>query len=78
LLNVIETIVSSAIGICAFAGMMQGYWLKKTNIVDRVLLGIAALCLFVPNILSDLLGLVLLGCVTFMHLKKREEIQIAA
>jgi TRAP transporter 4TM/12TM fusion protein len=74
LLNVIETIVSSAIGICAFAGMMQGYWLKKTNIVDRVLLGIAALCLFVPNILSDVLGIVLLGGVTFVHLKKREEI----
>ena len=74
LLNVIETIVSSAIGICAFAGMMQGYWLKKTSIVHRVLLGIAALCLFVPNILSDLLGLVLLGGVTLVHLKKREEI----
>jgi TRAP transporter 4TM/12TM fusion protein len=74
LLNVIETIVSSAIGICAFAGMMQGYWLKKTNIVDRVLLGIAALCLFVPNILFDLLGLVLLGVVTFVHLKKRERL----
>ena len=70
--NVIETLVSSAIGICAFAGMMQGYWLKKATVLHRVLLGIAAFCLFVPNILSDLLGLVLLGVVTFVHLKKRD------
>ena len=72
--NVIETIVSSAIGICAFAGMMQGYWLKKANVLHRVLLGVASLCLFVPTILSDFLGLGLLGVVTLAHLKKREGI----
>lgn len=72
LANVMETIVSSAIGIIAFAGMMQGYWLKRTNVLERVLLGFASLCLFTPNIYSDLLGLAVLVTETLVNRKKQE------
>jgi len=76
LANVMETIVSSSIGIIAFAGMMQGYWLKRTNVLERVLLGFASLCLFTPNIYSDLLGLAMLVTETLVNRKKQEERQI--
>jgi len=71
--EVIETMVSSVIGIIAFAGMMQGYWIRPTNIFERVLLGMASICLFTPNIYSDLIGLVILISVTLINRKKQEE-----
>jgi len=73
LAQVIETIASSAIGFIAFAGMMQGYWLRRTGIAERVLLGFAALCLFIPNIATDLLGIAVLAGVSFVNRRKEEE-----
>ncbi len=70
LLNVIETIISATIGIIAFSGMMQGYWLRMANVLDRLILGIAAFCLFVPSIYTDLAGIGLLALVTVMNLKR--------
>jgi TRAP transporter 4TM/12TM fusion protein len=69
-LEVIQTAVSAAIGFTAYAGMMQGYWLRRTSIWERVILGFAALCFFVPGLLSDLLGLVILGGVTVFNRRK--------
>jgi TRAP transporter 4TM/12TM fusion protein len=71
--RVVETMVSSAIGFIAYAGMMQGYWLRRADVVERVLLGFGALCLFIPNILSDLLGLAVLVGVTLVNRRKQEE-----
>jgi TRAP transporter 4TM/12TM fusion protein len=67
--NIIETITSVTIGFVAYAGMMQGFWFKRADILDRVLLGLAALCLFVPNIYSDLAGLALLVLATVLNRK---------
>jgi TRAP-type uncharacterized transport system fused permease subunit len=71
--NVIETMVSCLVGIIAFAGMMQGYWVRKTNVFERLLLGMASICLFTPSIYTDLIGLVVLTAVTLVNRKKQEE-----
>ncbi len=71
--QVIETMVSSAMGFVAYAGMMQGYWLRRASIAERVVLGFGALCLFVPNIYSDILGLAVLTGVTLVNRRKHEE-----
>lgn len=73
LTQVIETVVSSAIGIIAYAGMMQGYWFRRTNILERILLGFGALCLFIPNIFSAIFGLGVLAGVTIFNRRKQEE-----
>ncbi len=70
---VIETIVSCAIAIIAFAGMIQGYWLRRASVLHRVLLGAAAVALFVPYLTADLIGLVILGVVTFWNNRMRTE-----
>ncbi len=49
--------------------MMQGFWFKRTVILERVLLGLAAVCLFIPNIFTDLAGLVILAGVTVLNRK---------
>ncbi|MBU1205662.1 MAG: TRAP transporter fused permease subunit [Pseudomonadota bacterium] len=70
--QVIETIVSSAIGTIAYAGMMQGYWMKRANVLERILLGFASLCLFIPDIFSDILGIAVLAAITVINRKKHE------
>lgn len=65
--QVMETIASCAIGMVAYAGMMQGYWFRRAGVVERVLLGFAALCLFIPDIFSDLIGIGLLILATMIN-----------
>jgi TRAP transporter 4TM/12TM fusion protein len=72
--QVIETMVSCAIGFIAYAGMMQGYWLRRTDIIERVVLGFSALCLFIPSIYWDILGLAVLAGVTFVNGRKQEDV----
>lgn len=69
---VIETIASCTIGFIAYAGMMQGFWLRRASVGERFLLGFGALCLFIPNIFTDLLGLAILGFVTFLNRRHEE------
>ncbi len=74
LAQIVETILSTIIGIIAYAGMMQGYWLRLAYFPERVLLGFGALCLFFPDIRYDLLGLALLALATVVNLKREKEI----
>ena len=70
--NVIETMVSCLLGMTAYAGMMQGYWSRRVNLLERLLLGVAAVCLFVPNVYSDLAGVLVLVLVTLINRRKSE------
>jgi TRAP transporter 4TM/12TM fusion protein len=70
---VIETIASATIGFVAYAGMMQGFWLRRAEILERVLLGLAAVCLFIPSIYTDFAGLAILAAVTVLNRKHEIE-----
>jgi TRAP-type uncharacterized transport system fused permease subunit len=70
---IIETVISTTLGIIAYAGMMQGYWLRMAYVPERVLLGFGAICLFIPNMLFDFLGLALLAVATVVNLKREKE-----
>lgn len=72
--SVVETMVSCLIGIIAYAGMMQGYWIKRTSLLERFLLGVAAVCLFVPNLYSDMAGVLLLVLISLVNRNKTEEV----
>ena len=62
-------LITSIIGIVAYAGMMQGFWLKWAYWYHRVVLGVAALLLFVPNFYADAAGIALLVIVTILNLR---------
>lgn len=70
---VIETLVSSLIGIVCYAGMMQGYWFRYATAWDRMLLGAAALCLFIPNLMTDFLGIAIMIGTSVINLKRPVE-----
>jgi TRAP-type uncharacterized transport system fused permease subunit len=66
---IVETIASATIGFIAYAGMMQGFWFRRAVVLERVLLGLAAVCLFIPSIYTDLVGLAILAGVTVINRK---------
>jgi len=76
--QIIVTIASCTLGFIAYAGMMQGFWLRRADVLERVLLGFGALCLFIPDIFIrdiywDIIGLAVLVGVTLVNGRKPEE-----
>lgn len=59
LFTIIETIVSVFLGLLAFAACWDGFFLKKTTLLERFLLLLSATGLFFPGILWNTLGFVL-------------------
>jgi TRAP transporter 4TM/12TM fusion protein len=66
------TVITSTIGIVAFAGMMQGYWLKRASVTHRVVLGVSAVLLFIPTTMTDIAGIVLLAVFSFINYRVNE------
>jgi len=61
--DIITTVVSSSIGVICLAAALHGFLAKPTVWWERVLLGVAAICLIKPGIYTDMVGYVLLGTV---------------
>lgn len=63
IVEVLQAIVTSVVGVIAFAAMLQGYILTKAGVVQRIMLGVGGLCLIYPGWRTDLLGALLVGMV---------------
>jgi TRAP-type uncharacterized transport system fused permease subunit len=70
--------VSATIGIIALAASFHGYLLAVLAMWQRVVLFVAALCLIAPELISSLIGLVLLGAVAGAQLLARRTAAAAA
>jgi len=75
--NVLETlwvILTSFVGVYAFACAASGWLLKKSAFIERAILGAAGLALVHPAAWMDLVGMALLGFVIILQLatKQRE------
>ncbi|MGQ9648054.1 MAG: TRAP transporter permease [Thermodesulfobacteriota bacterium] len=57
-LFLIQAIVTAVIGMYLMAGAVVGFHLRKINLLERVFITAAALALLVPEIRTDILGLV--------------------
>ena len=62
---------TAAIGIAALAGGLQGWLLKRTNAVERIMLVAAGFLLVYPTALFDAIGLALVALVVAMQLLRR-------
>ena len=58
--SALPVVVSAVIGILCLAAAVEGYLVKKTNIIERVLLAAAALMLLKPGLVTDVFGVVVL------------------
>jgi TRAP-type uncharacterized transport system fused permease subunit len=54
--DIAVTIITSAIGVIALGGAIEGYMLTKASTFQRLVLGIAAVFLIMPGSSTDLLG----------------------
>jgi len=68
--SIIETVISSIIGIIVFAGMMQGYWFKLASPPVRILLALSSVLMFIPNITTDVGGIILIAVTSYINIKK--------
>ena len=70
-----ETIVISSVtamvGIVALAGGAQGWFLKKTNLLERILLIAAGLALVYPHTVADAIGIILIVLVIGMQVIRK-------
>jgi TRAP transporter 4TM/12TM fusion protein len=65
--------LSGGIGVVALAAGLEGYWLRTATWMERGLFIAAALLLINPGILSDVVGLGLLGVALLIHKLRRSD-----
>ena len=67
LFSVMETTITALIGMVGVSGAMIGQLYCKANILERLLLLAGGLCLIDPTILTDIIGIAVLGGVFAMQ-----------
>jgi TRAP-type uncharacterized transport system fused permease subunit len=73
-IQALPVILSAVIGILCLAAAVESYLIRKTNIIERVLLAGAALMLLNPGYLSDAFGLaVLVGTYLIQRMQNKKE-----
>lgn len=70
--EIVIAIFSSMVGVVALASSVVGWFIKRANAVDRVLLMVAALTLIKAGVTTDLIGLGILILVTLMQILLKE------
>ena len=77
-LEAIIAIITASIGVLGFACAMQGYFLSKTRIYERILFFVSALMLIDPTFVIDTLGLAImaipLATQYFRHRKNKNDL----
>jgi TRAP transporter 4TM/12TM fusion protein len=70
--SIAEVTITAAIGIAALAAGFQGWALRKTTPVERILFTLAGFALVYPTTAADVIGLVLFAIAATMQFVKRE------
>src|SRR5688572_9862957 len=66
-------LVSGGVGVIALAAGLEGYWLRSATWLERGLMLGAAVLLIDPGLVTDLIGLGLLGMALFMQKLRRPD-----
>ncbi len=77
-LSIAIVTVTAAMGIAALAGGLQGWLLRKTNLLERWMLIIAGLMLVYPRAMFDFIGLALLVGVVVMQKLRHAPLRAAS
>jgi TRAP transporter 4TM/12TM fusion protein len=67
-LNVVIACVTSVIGVCCLAAGLHGYFLRRANVIERLMLIAAALTLIKPGLTTDIVGAAIIGGVVVLQL----------
>jgi TRAP-type uncharacterized transport system fused permease subunit len=73
---VVWSLITASLGVICLAASLFGWLFSYALLWHRVLLFIAALCLIKPGLLTDAVGLVLLGAVSAAQLLERRRVAV--
>ena len=65
--SIAEVTLTAALGIAAIAGGFQGWAVRRTTALERVLLIVAGVALVYPGVIADVVGVVLVVAVLAMQ-----------
>jgi len=74
-LGLVQAVITSLIGMTAISAGLTGFLVKKLNWAERILLVGAGLCLVIPGLVTDIIGIVVLGGIAAFQVlvqKKKE------
>jgi TRAP-type uncharacterized transport system fused permease subunit len=77
-MRITMSFVSAILGTIAFSSLTMFYWIRRTTIVEWLMLAPATLLLYWPTIVTDIAGIVLVGLVWFMQRSKNKRDQDAS
>lgn len=69
-MRVFMSFFSAILGTIAFSGLTMFYWIRRTSVIEWLLLAPATLLLYWPTLLTDAVGLALVALVWFMQKTK--------
>jgi len=71
-LDILFSFLTTTIGIFLLAIATMGYYLTKINIIERIIAGIAAICMIFPAINTNIIGIILIIFIfTYQKYKRR-------
>jgi len=74
---VLESVITAVVGVVMLAGGMIGWFLRETNIIERIMLLAGSIALINPGIYTDILGLILLALVIVSQkLRKKKSLAV--
>ena len=78
-IRIIMSFVSATLGTIAFSSLTMFYWIRRTSILEWLILAPATVLLYWPTISTDIIGIGLVGMVWFMQwTKNRRDRMVAA
>lgn len=72
-LNLILGVGTAVLGMIGVSSSMIGYFARQARVWERIVLFIGGLFLIVPNIISSVIGLVLLGVIWFIQKQRPDD-----
>jgi len=74
---VLSSLITAVVGVVMLAGGMIGWFLRETNIMERIMLLGGSIALIKPGIYTDLIGLILLAVViASQKFRKKREVSV--
>ncbi len=73
--KVISSFVSAFLGTIAFSALTMFYWIRRTSLSEWVLLAAATIFLYWPTVITDVIGLALVGAVWALQKAKNKKDQ---
>jgi len=66
-MDILWVTATTAIGVIGFAGATTGYFARNASTIERAILLIGAVLLIVPEVVTDLVGIGILGAIFFLQ-----------